>query len=41
MHDEIPLEPRGPAMPLFTRREAFLIVAVSAAIAGVLMPFIG
>ncbi len=41
MHDEIPLEPRGPAMPLFTRREAFLIVAVSAAIAAGLMPFIG
>jgi len=41
MQDEIPLEPRGPAVPLFTFREAMLIVAVSAVIAAGLMPFIG
>ncbi|WP_276315505.1 hypothetical protein [Salinarimonas soli] len=41
MHDEIPLEPRGPAMPLFTAREMVLMVVVSAAIAAGLLPFIG
>lgn len=38
MHEEVPLEPRR---PLFTAREALVILAVSLAITTGLMPFIG